>query len=174
IVRTTRAPLLTAPDVRAAIRALDANVPLTAVRELRDVVGASTADWRFRAILLGLFGAVAVSIAAIGVYGVISYSVAYRTQEIGVGLALGALRRDVLALVLWQGVQSVLWGIGAGLVAAYVVARIMAGMLYSISATDPATFAGTAMLLAIVAVAACYVPAWRAMRIDPMTSLRQE
>jgi putative ABC transport system permease protein len=172
IVRTTRAPLSMAGEVRAAIQALDPNVPLSAVRELQDVVGASTADRRFRAILLGLFGAVAI--AAIGVYGVISYSVACRTQEIGVRLALGALRRDVLTLVLWQGLETALWGIGVGLAAAYALANVMASMLYGVSATDPATYVATSALLALVAAAASYVPARRAMRIDPMRALRQE
>ena len=175
------------PEVQAdvhpvplAVRGLHQRAELRAfvvrerIRELQDVVGASTADWRFRAILLGLFGAVAVAIAAIGVYGVISYSVACRTQEIGVRLALGALRRDVLTLVLWQGLQTALWGIGVGLAAAYALANVMASMLYGVSATDPATYVATAALLALVAAAACYVPARRAMRIDPMLALRQE
>jgi putative ABC transport system permease protein len=174
ILRTERQPMLSAADARAAIRAIDADVPLTAVRELGDLMGASTADWRFRAILLAWFGALALCIAAIGVYGVISYSVAHRTQEIGVRLALGALRSDVLSLVVWQGLQTTLWGIGAGLAAAYALTRIAANMLYGVSATDPITFAGTAILLAAIGLAACYVPARRAMQIDPMVALRDE
>jgi putative ABC transport system permease protein len=174
LVRTERAPLLSVAGARIAIRGLDADLPLTSVRELRDLVGSSTAEWRFRAVLLGWFGALAVCIAAIGVYGVISYSVAHRTQEIGVRLALGAVRRDVLSLVVWQGLQTTLWGIGVGLAAAYGLARMIASMLYGVSATDPVTFGSTAVLLVLVGLAACYVPARRAMQIDPMTALRDE
>jgi putative ABC transport system permease protein len=174
IVRTARAPLLSAGEARAAINALDADVPLTSIREMRDVVGSSTADWRFRAILLGVFGTLAVCIAAIGVYGVISYSVSRRTQEIGVRLALGAVRRDVLSLVVWQGLQTTLWGVGVGLVAAYALTRIVASTLYGVSPRDPLTFGGTALFLVLVGMAACYVPARRAMQIDPMAALRED
>ena len=174
LVRTERAPLLSVGEARTALQALDPDVPMTSIRELRDLIGSSTADWRFRAILLGWFGLLAVCIAAIGVYGVISYSVAHRTQEIGVRLALGALRRDVLSLVVWQGLQTTLWGIGVGLAAAYALTRVIASTLYGVSATDPATFAGTALLLVCVGLAACYVPARRAMQIDPMVALRDE
>ena len=129
---------------------------------------------RFRAVLLGAFGALALFIAAIGVYGVISYSVAQRTQEIGVRVALGALRRDVLALVVWQGMRTSLIGIGIGLASAYALTRLMVKLLFGVSATDPLTFLGIASLLALVALAACLVPARRAMSIDPMTALRYD
>jgi len=174
IVRTRRAPLLSAAEARAAIRALDADVPLTSIREMRDLVGSSADEWRFRAILLGVFGALAVLIAAIGVYGVISYSVSRRTQEIGVRLALGAVRRDVLALVVWQGLQTTLWGIGVGLASAYALTTIVASTLYGVSARDPLTFSSTALFLILVGMAACYVPARRAMQIDPMAALRDD
>lgn len=174
IVRTRRAPLLSAAEARAAIRALDADVPLTSIREMRDLVGSSADEWRFRAILLGVFGALAVLIAAIGVYGVISYSVSRRTQEIGVRLALGAVRRDVLALVVWQGLQTTLWGVGVGLASAYALTTIVASTLYGVSARDPLTFSGTALFLILVGMAACYVPARRAMQIDPMAALRDD
>jgi putative ABC transport system permease protein len=174
IVRTTRPPLNLAPDVRAAIHALDRELPLSGIRDMRDVVASSTVDWRFRAVLLGAFGGLALFIAAIGVYGVISYSVAQRTQEIGVRVALGALRRDVLALVVWQGMRTSLAGIGIGLASAYALTRLMVNLLFGVSATDPLTFLGIAFLLALVALAACLVPARRAMRIDPLTALRSD
>jgi ABC-type antimicrobial peptide transport system permease subunit len=160
--------------VRAAVHALDGELPVARIRDMRDVVAASTVAWRFRAILLGTFGALALFIAAIGVYGVISYSVAQRTQEIGVRVALGALRRDVLALVVWQGMRTSLIGIAIGLGSAYALTRLMVNLLFGVSATDPLTFVGIAFLLALVALAACLIPARRAMSIDPMTALRYD
>jgi predicted permease len=174
LVRTTGPPLSLVPDVRAAVHALDGELPVARIRDMRDVVAASTVAWRFRAILLGTFGALALFIAAIGVYGVISYSVAQRTQEIGVRVALGALRRDVLALVVWQGMRTSLIGIAIGLASAYALTRLMVNLLFGVSATDPLTFLGIASLLALVALAACLIPARRAMSIDPMTALRYD
>ena len=147
---------------------------LTRPSPMVEVVSASMIDWRFQAILLGTFGGLALFIAAIGVYGVISYSVAHRTQEIGVRMALGALHQNVLGMVLWQGMRMALTGITIGLVASYALTRLMSGLLYGVSATDPLTFAGVALLLAIVALVACYIPARRAMRVDPMIALRYE
>ena len=174
LVQTTRPPATLAPDVRAAVQALDQDLPVTEVREMSDVVSSSAEDWRFRAILLVAFGVVALFIAVIGVYGVISYSVSQRTQEIGVRMALGAVRRDVLALVVWQGMRTTLVGIAIGLVAAYGLTRLMTSLLFDVSATDPATFAGLALLLSLVGLAACLAPARRAMRIDPMSALKHE
>jgi putative ABC transport system permease protein len=162
------------PDVRATIRALDKELPITGIRDMPDVVASSAIDWRFRAVLLVAFGALALFIAAIGVYGVISYSVAQRTQEIGVRVALGALRRDVLGLVVWQGMRTSLVGIGIGLAGAYALAGLMTNLLFEVRATDPVTFLGIAFLLAAVALAACVMPAWRAMRIDPLIALKYE
>jgi ABC-type antimicrobial peptide transport system permease subunit len=139
-----------------------------------EVVASSTVDWRFRAVLLALFGLLALFIAAIGVYGVISYSVAQRTQEIGVRMALGAVRRDVLTLVLWHGMRTSLTGIAIGLAAAYALTRVMVNLLFGVSATDPLTFTAIALLLALVALAACLVPARRAMKIDPLAALKFE
>jgi predicted permease len=174
VLRTRRAPLLSVPDARAAIRAIDPDLPLAEVRAMEDVVSASAAGWRSRAILLGGFGALALAIAIIGVYGVIAYSVAQRTQEIGVRLALGARHRDVLGLVLWQGMRTSLAGIAIGLTASYGVTRLMTNLLYGVTATDPLTFVGVATLLALVALIACYIPARRAMQVDPLVALRCE
>jgi ABC-type antimicrobial peptide transport system permease subunit len=137
-------------------------------------VSSSLTDWRFRAILLSVFSALALFIATIGVYGVISYSVAQRTHEIGIRMALGAERRDVLRLVLGQGARLALAGVLVGVAVALGLTRLMADMLYGVKASDPLTFAATATLLLLVAVVACYVPARRAMRVDPMVALRYE
>jgi putative ABC transport system permease protein len=174
VVQTTRPPSTLAADVRAVVHALDQDLPVTDIREMSEVVSSSAADWRFRAILLVSFGMVALFIAVIGVYGVISYSVAQRTQEIGVRMALGALRRDVLALVVWQGMRTTFTGITIGLLAAYGLTRLISSLLFDVSATDPVTFAGLAGLLSVVAFFACLVPARRAMRIDPMAALKHE
>jgi predicted permease len=172
LLRTRHPPLQTVPGARAAIRAIDPDLPLTQVRALREVVSDSAANWRLRAVLLGGFGGLALVIAAIGVYGVIAYSVARRTQEIGVRLALGARRRDVLGLLLWEGMRTSLAGIAVGLAAAAGLARLMANQVFGVTATDPATFAGVATLLASVVLVACYIPARRAMRVDPLAALR--
>jgi predicted permease len=174
IVRTTRAPLQLVSDVRAAVHGLDQALPITGIRDLQEVVASSTVDWRFRATLLGAFGMLALVIAAIGVYGVISYSVAERTQEIGVRVALGARRSEVLAMVVRQGMRTSLTGIGIGLAGAYALTRLMANLLFGVTATDPFTFLGTAFLLALVALVACLVPARRAMNIGPMTALKYD
>jgi putative ABC transport system permease protein len=174
IVRTARTPLLSVPDVRSAMHAIDADIPITQTMSMDDVISASMTDWRFHAILLGVFGALALVIAAIGVYGVISYSVAQRTHEIGIRLALGAQRGDVMRLVVGQGAKLAVIGIAIGIGAAYGLTRLMANMLYGVKPTDPLTFAGVAVLLLAVALLACYIPARRAMKVDPMVALRYE
>jgi putative ABC transport system permease protein len=141
---------------------------------MEEVVSQSLTDWRFHAILLGAFGGLALFLAAIGVYGVISYSVAQRTHEIGIRLALGARRDDVLRLVIRQGVKLAFIGIAVGIAAALASTRLIASLLYGVTANDPVTFAGVAILLSFVAVAACYVPARRAAALDPMAALRYE
>ncbi|HEV2341380.1 MAG TPA: ABC transporter permease [Candidatus Acidoferrales bacterium] len=176
MVRTRRAPMQSLPDARSVLRAIDANLPLLAPETMDGVVADSLAGWRSSAILLGIFGALALIIATIGVYGVVSYSVAQRTHEIGVRMALGAQRRDVTRLVIGQG--AALAGIGIGIAigigAAYGLTRLMASMLYGVTPTDPVTFGAVAIALLIVALVACYIPARRAMRVDPMIALRYE
>jgi putative ABC transport system permease protein len=160
--------------VRQTIWSIDPTQPVSRVRGMRDVVAESVAEPRFYMALLGAFGAVALLLAALGVYGVISYTVSQRTHEIGVRLALGADRRDIVRLVLGQGVGVTGAGLGLGLVAAIFLSRLLSNLLFGVSATDPLTFALVALSLGVVAIAACYIPAIRATRVDPMTSLRTE
>ncbi|MGC1934177.1 MAG: FtsX-like permease family protein, partial [Candidatus Acidiferrales bacterium] len=153
---------------------VDPGEPLTHVESMEQVVSGSLNNWRFHAILLGIFGALALVIAAVGVYGVISYSVAQRTHEIGIRMALGAQRGSVLRLVIGQGLALAGIGVVVGIAAALGLTRLMTSLLYGVSANDPLTFAGVAILLLGVALLASYIPARRAMRVDPMVALRYE
>jgi putative ABC transport system permease protein len=150
------------------------DVPLANVRTMQDVVANSVQRRRFSMLLLTIFAAVAMLLAAIGLYGVMSYSVAQRTKEIGIRMALGARRPDVLVLVVKQGMALVLLGIAAGIVLSLGMTRLISGMLFGITATDPLTFAGVALLLGAVAFLANYLPARRAASVDPMVALRYE
>jgi predicted permease len=141
---------------------------------MNEVIAGTLTRQRFAMILLGVFAAVALVLSSVGLYGVISYLVGQRTQEIGVRLALGAGRRDVLRLILGHGLKLALGGMALGLIAALGLTRLLAGMLYGVTATDPATFAGVALLLVAVALAACFAPAWRATKVDPLAALRHE
>jgi ABC-type antimicrobial peptide transport system permease subunit len=141
---------------------------------MESVISDSMAARRFGMILLGAFAALALGLASVGIYGVIAYVVGERTQEIGIRMAMGARQRDVLRLVLWQGTRLALLGVVIGLGAALALTRLMTRLLYGISATDPATFAGLAAVLTAVAVAACLIPARKAMRVDPVVALRYE
>ncbi len=141
---------------------------------LTETVAASLAERRFSMEMIGLFAITALLLAGLGIYGVISYMVIERTREIGIRLALGAERRTVLRMVLRQGMGLTVAGAAVGLVCALVVSRVMAGVLYGVEPTDPVTFAAVAAVLIAVALFACYVPAQRAIRIDPMIALRQE
>ena len=139
-----------------------------------EIVDDSLADRRFAMILLGAFAVLALVLASIGIYGVVSYLVGERTHEIGIRMALGAHRTDVLKLVLGEGAKMALAGVAAGLAAGLALTRLMAKMLYGVSAADPLTFAGVAATLTFVALAACYLPARRATRVDPIVALRYE
>jgi putative ABC transport system permease protein len=163
-----------AGPARAVLRELDPSIPVYHVATLSTLVGRSAAQRLFVTRLLGGFAVVALLLAAIGLYGVVSYGVAQRTRELGVRMALGAQRRDVLRIVLSSGVLLVGIGVGGGLAAAVVATRFLGALVFGVSPVDPATFAGAAAVLIVVAVAAHWVPARRALRIDPARALRTE
>src|SRR5262249_42000591 len=155
-------------SVRAAVTRMNGEQVIFDVRTMHDVISASLANRRFLMDLLVIFAAVALLLGSVGIYGVLSYLVGQRTPEIGVRLALGAQHGDVLRLILNEGLRMTLLGVAIGLGGAFALSRLMSKVLYGISAVDPATFIGVSVLLAIVALAACYVPARRATRVDPL------
>ncbi|HKW90064.1 MAG TPA: ABC transporter permease [Candidatus Acidoferrales bacterium] len=174
VVRSATAPATLAREIEKEVWAIDSSVPLSDVRTGDQLMTQWAGYLRYRTVLLASFAAMALLIAVIGVFGAISYTTAQRTREIGIRLALGAQRRDVMRLVLAQGAKIVLVGLLIGMGGAFALTRLMASLLYGVSAYDPLTFAGVAILLGLVALAACYVPARRAMRVDPMVALRYE
>ena len=175
IVRTTTAnPESVLADVRSQVQTLDPNMPLTNTGTVQETIAQGLWAPRMGAALLSIFGGLALVLAMIGVYGVISYSVSQRTHEIGVRMALGAQAPDVLRLLLGQGMLLALGGTATGLVAGFLAARVVSGLLYGVSPNDPLTFGGVGSVLLAVAFLACYVPAWRATRVDPLVALRTE
>ena len=174
VVRTHGDPTSIAPAARSVIQTLDSEQPIADVRTMQSLLADSVARARFNTLLLTVFAAVALVLAAVGIYGVMSYAVTQRTHELGLRMALGAQRSHVLSLIVRQGMMMATAGVGIGLVAAFAVTRILATLLYGISATDPLTFLAIALLLTGVALLACYLPARRATRVDPMVALRYE
>jgi putative ABC transport system permease protein len=173
-VRTAVEPMNLVNAIRQEAWALDRDIPITSVRTMEQILAAVTVQPRFNTILLGIFAAVALVLASVGIYGVLSYSVTQRTHEIGIRIALGARQGDVLKLVVKQGMILTLFGVVIGLAASFALTRLMAGLLYGVSVTDPATFALIALLVVGVALVACYLPARRATKVDPMIALRCE
>jgi putative ABC transport system permease protein len=174
VVRTEGDPLHLGAGVRAAIAAADPGLPIFSVRALEELVAERTAERRLSVLLLSVFAALALLLAAVGIYGVMSYAVTQQTQEIGIRMALGAEREHILRMVLRHGALMSFAGIGIGLVVAVGLARLIASLLYQTSAMDPPTFSAVPLLLAAVALVACYLPARRATRVDPMVALRSQ
>jgi putative ABC transport system permease protein len=170
---TGEAPSLAA-SLRAAIATLDRDLPIGDVRTMSQTMTDSMARPRFNALLLSTFAALALVLAAVGLYGIVSYSVAQRTREIGVRIALGARTTDVHRLVLGRTLRLLAFGLLAGTAGALAVTRLMAGLLFEVAPWDPAAFAAGSVVLASVAIAAAWLPARRAARVDPMTALRSE
>jgi len=174
VLRTEGDPTAVMGSVRRAVEEIDPREVIYNARTMDEVVSSSFASRRLSMLLLSVFAALALVLACVGIYGVISYLVTQRTHEIGVRMALGAERSDVLRLVIGHGARMALVGVAIGIGAALGLTRLMANQLFGVSAYDPLTFAAVAMLLIVVAAAACYIPAWRAMRVDPMIALRHE
>jgi len=173
-VRTTGDPLGAAAFVRQAVRGADPDLPVAEVTTLDRIVDGALTAPRFSMLLIVAFGGLALVLAAVGMYGVVSYSVTRRTQEIGIRMALGAGRREVFRMILGQGARFAALGLGAGIVCALMLTPLMARFLYGVRPADPLTFAAVSVLLLAIALAACYVPARRAMRLDPTIALRYE
>jgi putative ABC transport system permease protein len=156
------------------MRSLDPGIAIRNLQPLESYVDDARAPMRFNLILIGIFGTIALMLAAVGLYGVMAYSVTQRSHELGIRIAVGASPRDILRLVLGQGVRMTLLGAAIGLVASLAVTRALSSLLFGVSTTDPVTFIVVPVVLAFVAILACYLPARRAMRVDPIIALRYE
>jgi predicted lysophospholipase L1 biosynthesis ABC-type transport system permease subunit len=172
LTRTEVEPLSLASAVRGQIAALNKDQSVFNVRTMEQVLAQSVAPRRFSMMLLTVFAVVALGLASLGIYGLMSYAVAQRTREIGVRMALGAQSVNVLRLVIGQGMKLALVGVALGLIASVALTRTMKNLLFGVSATDPATFAAIALLVSLVALLACWIPARRATKVDPMVALR--
>jgi putative ABC transport system permease protein len=174
-VRTSLSdPMSLAGPVRDQVLSVDKDQPVYQVQTMERLLENSLATRRFSMFLFAVFSAVALVLSAVGIYGVMSYSVNQRTREIGIRMALGARRADVMRLVVGQGMALTAIGLGLGLASAFGLTRLMSSLLFGVTATDPTTYAGIALLLGLVALAACYIPARRATKVDPMVALRYE
>jgi ABC-type lipoprotein release transport system permease subunit len=174
LLKTTVDPLTLTSSARQAVRQLDPQLAITNIRSMEQLLDFSVAQQRFMMLLLAVFGGVALSLAAIGIYGIMSYAVKRRTREIGIRMALGGSPRDVVRLVVGQGMQLAVIGLGVGIIAALAATKLMADMLFGITPRDPVTFGTITVLLAAVALFASWIPARRAVRTDPTTALRTE
>jgi putative ABC transport system permease protein len=174
VVRTASDPLSLVPAARNQVMAVDKDQPISNIHTMEELLAISVSQRRFNMLLLITFAVVALALASVGIYGVMSYTVAERTHEIGLRMALGAQRRDVIRLVISQGMMLAGIGVGIGLVCAFAMTRMMSSLLFGVGATDPLTYALIAALLSSVALLACYLPARRATKVDPMVALRYE
>ncbi|HXU07493.1 MAG TPA: FtsX-like permease family protein, partial [Blastocatellia bacterium] len=173
LIRTSGSPGNLASSVRAEIQAIDKDQPLTSIKSLNEVIAGTTAPRRFNTSLLTIFAAIALTLAAVGIYGVLSFSVTQRTQEIGIRMALGASQRNVIRMMVAQGMIPAVIGISAGLAISLAGARAISGLLFEVSATDASTVVTVSLVLGLVALLACYLPARRAAKVDSMTALRR-
>jgi putative ABC transport system permease protein len=174
VARTETEPTTMASSIQAVIHTIDPDLPVYQIRSMNQVLERSIMTRRATMILLGGFATLAVVLAAVGIYGVISYGVIQRTREIGLRMALGAEPGQVMRLILRQGMSLILAGVSVGLIGAFALTRVISSMLFEVSATDPITFVGVPFVLTAIALLACYLPARRAMRVDPMAALRCE
>jgi predicted permease len=174
VVRTRTEPPALIGSLRKEIAALDPELPLFEVRAMNDVIRAAVAPRRFSMLLVGLFAGLALILACVGIYGVMAFTVRQRTQEIGIRMALGAGRGEVLRMTLWQGMRLVVMGMVIGTVSALVLTRVMTTLLYQTKPNDPVVFVIVPVTLAVVALVACWMPARRAAKIDPLLALRHE
>ena len=174
IARTPAEPAAMASAVRTAVHTLDKDLPIYAVRTMDQMLDTSMARERMSMLILVVFAVVALTLASVGLYGVVSHGVTERTHEIGVRMALGAQPRHVLGLVVRQGLSMAMVGTVIGVAGAFALSRSVQGLLFGVTATDPVTFGAVVAMLLGVALVACYVPAWRATRVDPTTALRAE
>jgi putative ABC transport system permease protein len=175
VVRTAAAdPTSIASSIRSIVQQVDKDQPLSNIQTMDQLLADSVARRRFNMLLLGIFASVALLLAAIGIFGVMNYSVTQRTHEIGIRMALGAQAGDVLKMVVGQGMALAFIGVALGLIASFIITRVMSNLLFGVSATDPVTFAGVSLLLSVIALLACYIPARRATRVEPIIALRYE
>jgi putative ABC transport system permease protein len=174
VVRTAGDPRATLNTVRRVVKDFDGMMPMTGLTPMDQLLSTTIADRKFNTFLLGAFAAVALSLAAVGIYGLIAYSVAQRTRELGIRIALGAVPRDVLFLVIRQGATLALAGIVVGTLGAIVTTRWMRSMLFQVNPLDPVTFAAVGVVLAAVAIGASWAPALRAARVSPVTAMRND
>jgi putative ABC transport system permease protein len=174
LVRTQSDPLTLVPALRKAVLSIDPNQPLSDIKTLEQIVSDSIAQPRLNMILMGLFGALALILAAVGLYGLMSYAVTQRTQEMGIRMALGAQITDVLKLVLKQGMMLAFIGEAIGLCGAFVLTRLLQKMLFGVTPTDTTIFVAVVGVLTTIALLACYLPARRATKVDPLVALRYE
>jgi putative ABC transport system permease protein len=174
VVRTAQDPSALGASLRDLVRRADPTVPIATLRTMEEIVSVSLVHRRFQMMLTSLFGIVALLLGAVGVYGVVSYTVVRRTREIGLRLALGATRQEVIGWIFSRGMQPVFIGVGAGVLGAMAVAQTMRHLLFGVGPLDPAAFGGVALVLLIAAALACYLPARRAAELDPLTALRQD
>jgi ABC-type antimicrobial peptide transport system permease subunit len=174
VLRTRRSINELAPQIRRAVSATDPSLPIVQLRTMEDVFGDSVSRQRFLSLLLGIFAVVALLLAAIGTYGILSYMVTERQREIGIRMALGAGSGQVVRLVMGQGLGIAIIGIGLGMAGAFALSRLVASLLFGVSPADPWTFGAVGAVIAAVAVAACVVPTRRATRVDPLAAIRME